>query len=226
MDLKEMAAIVNDEHKLFCAQQRNALDHAYKCGHALIEVKAEVGHGHYLEWLKNYTHIKPRTASDYIWLAEREQEIRAISARRADLVLMTKAGAKRLLESKEMAADTKRPSSTSTSLLEEAAPLEVPPGQQINRRKAIPKEADPARVKVVALIHDVATVEGQDGVDALCDELLDQCDPFRHWHTRKLHDALGSISVSAEDEDTREAAQEMMFELWQDEGHGDLNRPR
>jgi hypothetical protein len=66
--LEEQAAIANSEYELCTATAAAALDHAVRCGEALLRAKAEVPKGEWEEWV-NDNFRAPRQARAYIRLA-------------------------------------------------------------------------------------------------------------------------------------------------------------
>ena len=57
------------------AYMRRGLQRAIACGRLLIEVKAKLGHGQWLPFLRKYCRVPERTASHYMRLAHHEDEI-------------------------------------------------------------------------------------------------------------------------------------------------------
>jgi hypothetical protein len=73
--LDELARTINAEHKLFGQQLQSSVAHARRAGELLLQVKQQVGHGHWLPWLKTNLTFSERTAQDYIRVARRWDEL-------------------------------------------------------------------------------------------------------------------------------------------------------
>ena len=73
--LVDLAARINAEHEAATAYMRRGLQRAIACGRLLIEVKAKLGHGQWLPFLRKYCRVPERTASHYMRLAHHEDEI-------------------------------------------------------------------------------------------------------------------------------------------------------
>jgi hypothetical protein len=74
-DLSEIAAELNAADALSVGAFRSGLQHAYRAGQLLFEVKDRLAHGEYLPWLAANTTISRRTASNYMLLAANEHRI-------------------------------------------------------------------------------------------------------------------------------------------------------
>jgi hypothetical protein len=66
--LGELAAQVRVEHRAVLADARSMLLHAVAAGEALLEAKALIGHGSWLNWLSGVG-LEPRTAQRYMRIA-------------------------------------------------------------------------------------------------------------------------------------------------------------
>ena len=73
--LPDLAGQIEHEHQLASRDALSALQHALECGRLLIEAKADVGHGGWLDWLKANTSISVRRAQRYMRLATHEAEL-------------------------------------------------------------------------------------------------------------------------------------------------------
>jgi hypothetical protein len=73
--LAGLAARIRREHEATAAALRKGAQHALAAGKVLIEAKAQIKHGGWTKWLADECGLKPRTASLYMWLAEREDQI-------------------------------------------------------------------------------------------------------------------------------------------------------
>lgn len=70
LSLDHLAIRINDSHRMCEASVRAGLDHAIKCGQALIKAKRRVGHGRWLDWLEaSCPGLSPRQAQGYMRLA-------------------------------------------------------------------------------------------------------------------------------------------------------------
>ena len=91
--------LIIDANKAVVASGKNGLEHAIECGEMLKAAKEKVGHGNWEPWLlNNCPDIKPRTASYYMRLAGKADELEKIAEQNGNTVadLSTRA-AKRLL---------------------------------------------------------------------------------------------------------------------------------
>jgi len=88
-ELGELATIIKEAHADVEAAGRNIINKAFKAGGALIEAKRQVGHGHWLVWLRDNCGVSERRAQDYMKLAANRSKIEAEmkSAPTADLSL-------------------------------------------------------------------------------------------------------------------------------------------
>lgn len=73
--LADLAVRIDASHCEVVAAAESTLTHAMAAGDMLLEAKAKVGHGGWLSWLKENTSVPPRTASHYMRLAKRRDEI-------------------------------------------------------------------------------------------------------------------------------------------------------
>jgi len=85
----DLAAAINQEHKHAVNKAREALEHARRCGELLLQAKKRMPHGEWLPWLTDNCKFSARTATGYMRLASRWDELRAKSATVADLPLRT-----------------------------------------------------------------------------------------------------------------------------------------
>jgi hypothetical protein len=68
--LGDLAARIAAEHEAAGAATRKTLQHAITAGELLIEAKDRVGHGRWENWLKKTCNVPPRSATNYMKLAE------------------------------------------------------------------------------------------------------------------------------------------------------------
>lgn len=77
--LPELAEQITREHALACGAARSALEHAKRAGEFLTQAKRQTKHGDWLPWLTANFSFSPRTAQNYIRIAERWGELEAKS---------------------------------------------------------------------------------------------------------------------------------------------------
>jgi hypothetical protein len=73
--LAELARQINAAHEECEHALRAGMQHARQAGQLLLEVKARVGHGKWLPWLKANVGFSARTAQRYMLVAERWDEL-------------------------------------------------------------------------------------------------------------------------------------------------------
>jgi hypothetical protein len=83
--LDELAYRANAEHRAYEAAQSAAIAHAIAAGQALIAAKAEVGHGHWLAWVRTSLDFSEDTAEIYIRIARNSERVRNLPSVRAAL---------------------------------------------------------------------------------------------------------------------------------------------
>ena len=81
--LTDLAVRIRREHEAAANQVRRGLEHGINAGRLLLEAKAQVEHGQWLEWLRDYCYIPERTSQLYMRLAVHAEEFK--SATVADL---------------------------------------------------------------------------------------------------------------------------------------------
>ena len=69
LTLAELADVANREHRLAREKFVSAVEHAVRCGTALIEVKAQLRHSEWLPWLKANFDTSPRQAQRFMLIA-------------------------------------------------------------------------------------------------------------------------------------------------------------
>jgi Protein of unknown function (DUF3102) len=68
--------LINDAHQAVVTSSQSGLEHAIECGEMLKTAKDKVGHGGWENWLAdNCPDIAPRTASRYMLLAKKGDEL-------------------------------------------------------------------------------------------------------------------------------------------------------
>ena len=73
--LAELATAINASHESLKGAISAGLTHARKAGQCLLAAKKQVGHGHWLDWLKKNITFSRSTVSNYIRVAERWEEV-------------------------------------------------------------------------------------------------------------------------------------------------------
>ena len=88
VDLLDLAGQINREHVQAEQSARTALTHALKAGELLLTAKAQVGHGAWLDWLRDNCKVSGRTAQAYMRLARELPKLDDSKAQRvADMPL-------------------------------------------------------------------------------------------------------------------------------------------
>ena len=87
--LADLAARIRAFHQATTESLRRSVENAMACGDLLIEAKAQLKHGQWLPWLRDYCLISERTAQLYMRTAKNRSTIEAMakSATVADLTL-------------------------------------------------------------------------------------------------------------------------------------------
>jgi hypothetical protein len=67
--LADLAGAIEAEHQAAHGAARAALDHALECGRLLLEAKAQLPHGSWLDWLERNTSVSARQSQRYMRLA-------------------------------------------------------------------------------------------------------------------------------------------------------------
>ena len=66
----DLATRINAAHEEVKNSIRRGAEHAIKAGRLLLEAKATVGHGNFLEWIGTNCNFRPRTAQLYMTMAD------------------------------------------------------------------------------------------------------------------------------------------------------------
>ncbi len=69
VDLTDVAEYINKEYELAQECATSAVEHAINCGKALIDAKAQCKHGQWMTWLAGHVSFTPKTAAEYMRLA-------------------------------------------------------------------------------------------------------------------------------------------------------------
>jgi Protein of unknown function (DUF3102) len=77
--LDELAAELRHQHEAAVAAFGVAVEHALNAGRLLLEAKAQVPHGEWLAWLERNLPASARTAQQYMQLARRPEDARALA---------------------------------------------------------------------------------------------------------------------------------------------------
>jgi hypothetical protein len=67
--LPDLAQAIDREHQAALGAARSLTEHAIRCGELLLQAKADVGHGGWLEWVETNCAFSQRTAQGYMRLA-------------------------------------------------------------------------------------------------------------------------------------------------------------
>jgi len=105
-----LAERIEAAHQAVIGAFRTALDHAICCGELLTQAKAEVGHGGWLEWIRNNLTLKPRQCQGYMRLYANRDRLNAQATAH-----LTIDGALQLLASPKDASHTLRVMGSSES---------------------------------------------------------------------------------------------------------------
>ena len=73
-ELEKTAKVIRDHHKKVCGAYRTSLEHAIHAGTLLLKVKRELEHGRFSPWVKKMCKVSPRTAREYMQIAEAVDE--------------------------------------------------------------------------------------------------------------------------------------------------------
>ena len=84
--LTQLAEQINAEHEATEATARASIQHARAAGELLGQVKAQVGHGNWLPWLREHCQFSERTARRYMQISDQWADL-ANRTRVADLSL-------------------------------------------------------------------------------------------------------------------------------------------
>lgn len=84
---KDLAAQINEQHRLAYGKAQEALEHARAAGELLIKAKDGMKHGEWLPWLAANVEVSERQSQKYIAVAKNWTAITSKSALGADLTL-------------------------------------------------------------------------------------------------------------------------------------------
>jgi hypothetical protein len=112
--LDDLAININSEHTEAIQAARQSLMHAIRAGDLLLQAKAQVGHGAWLDWVKDNCQFSDRTARAYMRLAENQNLLPANWQTSADLSID---GALELLAGPEIKIDDKFPGVNSGAVI-------------------------------------------------------------------------------------------------------------
>lgn len=73
--LDDLAQAANEQHRLANDHAAKAIEHAFRCGEYLTKAKANVKHGEWLPWLEQNFEGTARTATNYMLIFRRQDEI-------------------------------------------------------------------------------------------------------------------------------------------------------
>ena len=83
----ELPARINDAHEKVKQALRRGAEHAVEAGRLLLQAKATVRHGNWLEWVGANCKFSERTAQLYMRLAEEAPRLESKTQRIADLTV-------------------------------------------------------------------------------------------------------------------------------------------
>jgi hypothetical protein len=72
---EDLAAQINEAHKLAREHAESAIEHAFRAGELLIESKSKLAHGKWLPWMRENVKFSERTAQSYMRLASSQHSI-------------------------------------------------------------------------------------------------------------------------------------------------------
>jgi hypothetical protein len=75
-DLTGLAAAINMAHRQAGQALRASLEHALRVGELLIQAKAKVGYGQWLDWLRENCEVSERLAQKYMQVARDQERLR------------------------------------------------------------------------------------------------------------------------------------------------------
>jgi Protein of unknown function (DUF3102) len=107
VSLGDLARRIDDEHRAATGAARTAIEHAIACGKLLLEAKAGVSHGGWLDWLRTNTALSVRQSQDYMRLAQNADALPAANAR--STAHLTIDGALKLLAEPKPPREPKEP---------------------------------------------------------------------------------------------------------------------
>jgi N6-adenosine-specific RNA methylase IME4 len=85
-DLAALAVQINAEHRACEENLKAGLEHALEAGRLLLQAKATIGHGGFLDWLSTHCRFSTRTAQAYMRIAQKLPTLDLPNAQRvADL---------------------------------------------------------------------------------------------------------------------------------------------
>lgn len=80
-NLDNIRGQLEEEHRLATDMANQAMQHAIKCGEYLREVKTQLPHGQFQEWIAEHCSFSVRTAQGYMRLASKAQRVSHLSIR-------------------------------------------------------------------------------------------------------------------------------------------------
>ena len=81
-DLVGLARQINEEHTACETSYGHALSHAFEAGRLLIEAKERVGHGRFMDWVRDSVAFSHDTADNYMRLARNSEKLGAANSER------------------------------------------------------------------------------------------------------------------------------------------------
>jgi hypothetical protein len=137
--LPDLAQAIEREHQAAHQAARTALEHALECGRLLIQAKAAVPHGGWLEWLEANTSVSARQSQRYMRLATA-----ALEGKYDATSHLTIKGALKALAVPRDEPEPEGPAVPLDEYLAKPRPLEpgeieIPVGEVLFRRKLYPR---------------------------------------------------------------------------------------
>lgn len=142
-DMQHLAEQANAAHR---RAGRSFLDAAREAGEALVQAKTRLGHGRFLGWVVSHCEFSPRTATDYMRVAERWTELEAFLATNANRQRATdfslRVAVRILSRSKIAASEGAAPASSSPAVVvasddDSEAPYESPDNERPCARRSL-----------------------------------------------------------------------------------------
>lgn len=78
VEVRSLPREVNREHQAFLEAGKRAVEHAFRCGELLLEVKVSVAHGEFLPWVEKHCSFSYPTANRYMGFARQIGNLSAV----------------------------------------------------------------------------------------------------------------------------------------------------
>lgn len=147
---QELAAKIKAEITAMRRAAQSSLEHAMRAGEYLIELKPQIGHGQWLDWLEKHCDISERMAQHCMRLANNRPELEAACADKNEMVSdLTLTGALRIISEKK-AKELGR------ELEQRSAPIEPDPAYRPSFHSTPIEQTTPPPFKITATDRAVA----------------------------------------------------------------------